>query len=609
MLASWRIASRTRTVGQASALSLRVRLRPTLVSLRALATTAETPTGEASATRSVDRKPIVFGNRGPSLQDFLLDAQLKKKAVDAVAAESVPYLEQPSPAIGAGSKYYVEVYGCQMNFNDTEVLVSVMDTAGYVRTHTLEEANVIFLVTCSIRDNAEKKIWQRLSSLKRLKTGKHRDRAPLVGVLGCMAERLKGQLLEKDKIVDVVCGPDAYRSVPHLLSMTQEEKRGVANVMLSADETYADIMPVRLDPNSVSAYISIMRGCNNMCAFCVVPFTRGNERSRPIDSIIAEVRALSEQGVKEITLLGQNVNSYRDTSPAALEMTSGIGDALSNSGFRTIYRRKEGGLRFAELLDKVSMVDPNIRIRFTSPHPKDFPLDLVQLIAERPNVCANLHLPAQSGSTDMLARMRRGYSREAYLELIDTIKKTIPNVSLSSDFITGFCDETEAEHQDTVSLMEQVQYDMAYMFAYSMREKTHAHRRMQDNVPEAVKLRRLSEIIDVFQRGARAKNAARVGQRELVLIDGVSKRDPSRLRGRTDGNHKVILENAAVLDKLSGADTKVPMRIGDYVEVVTTSATSSTFQGTPLARTDLATYYREYGPGSANTHTVSPTTM
>ncbi|KAI8055836.1 hypothetical protein BDF22DRAFT_741130 [Syncephalis plumigaleata] len=549
--------------------------------------------------------PLVFDNRGPSLHDFIRNSQLNSQTHSELAGtampETVPYLEPPSQIIGAGAKYYIEVYGCQMNFNDTEVLMAVMNKAGYQRTEQLEDANIVFLVTCSIRDNAEKKIWQRLKGLKHLKTGKNRDRPPVIGVLGVMyGERLKGELLEKEKLVDIVCGPDAYR-------MTQEMNRGIANVMLSADETYADIMPVRLDQNSKSAYISIMRGCNNMCAFCVVPFTRGTERSRSITSIMAEVQALSEQGVKEVTLLGQNVNSYRDTSEIALGMSTNSGNQLSNEGFRTIYRRKEGGLRFTELLDKVSQVNPNMRFRFTSPHPKDFPLDLLQLIAERPNICSSLHLPAQSGSTSMLSRMRRGYSREAYLSLIDTTRSIIPDVTLSSDFITGFCDETEEEHRDTVTLMEQVKFDVAYMFAYSMREKTHAHRRMKDNIPEDVKSRRLAEIISTFHEEAHKRNMARVGQkRELVLVDGPSKRDVNRLRGRTDGNHKVIFDQMAILDKLSDMPgTLVVPQPGDYVEVVTTSATSTSFQGVPLARTNLVKFNQELSMPSSSSSSSS----
>ncbi|KAI9598802.1 hypothetical protein BDF19DRAFT_419800 [Syncephalis fuscata] len=580
--------------------------RPRVYSV-ATNTTATTATATTNTT-SDRAKPLIFDNRGPSLQDFILNAQLKSNEATeletaAVSPEAIPYLEPPSQAIGAGSKYYIEIYGCQMNFNDTEVLIAVMNKAGYIRTEAIDEANVVFLVTCSIRDNAEKKIWQRLKALKHLKTVKNKNQPiltpPLVGVLGCMAERLKGELLEKEKLVDIVCGPDAYRTVPHLLSMTQEMHRGVANVMLSVDETYADIMPVRLDQNSKSAYISIMRGCNNMCAFCVVPFTRGTERSRSIDSIVAEVQALNDQGVKEVTLLGQNVNSYRDTSTMAMSITSNTGSQLSNEGFRTIYRRKEGGLRFTELLDKVSLINPNMRFRFTSPHPKDFPMDLLQLIAERPNICSSLHLPAQSGNTDMLLRMRRGYSREAYLELVNTARSIIPDVTLSSDFITGFCDETEQEHRDTVTLMEQVKFDTAYMFAYSMREKTHAHRRMKDNVPEPTKLQRLAEIIKVFHEEARKKNIARVGRRELVLIDGISKRDAHRLRGRTDGNHKVIFDQVAIPDKLSTIMTTTehtPLVVpqpGDYVEVVTTSATSTSFQGVAVARTNLVLFNQE----------------
>ncbi|KAI8321289.1 hypothetical protein GQ54DRAFT_240612, partial [Martensiomyces pterosporus] len=390
-------------------------------------------------------------------------------------------------------KYYVEVYGCQMNVNDTEILMAVLNKAGYQRTMSLEDADVIFLMTCAIREKAEDRIWNRLSYLKSLKTKSRPDRAPMVGVLGCMAERLKEKLLESDKLVDVVCGPDGYRSLPRLLSLRALSADGVANVMLSADETYADITPVRLDENKISVHLSIMRGCNNMCSFCIVPFTRGTERSRNIDSVVEEVRRLSEQGIREVTLLGQNVNSYRDTSESDAADTIGDGSGLSR-GFSTIYKRKEGGRRFAELLHRVAQVDPEMRIRFTSPHPKDFPDELLYVIRDNPNVCRNIHLPLQSGSTTCLQRMRRGYSREAFLDLVRHIREVIPDVTFSTDVIAGFCGETEAEHKDTVSMMELVGFDTAFMFAYSMREKTHAHRKFKDDVPQDVKGRRLEEI-------------------------------------------------------------------------------------------------------------------
>jgi MiaB/RimO family radical SAM methylthiotransferase len=424
-----------------------------------------------------------------------------------------------------------------------------------------------------------------------------------------MAERLKDKLLDSDKMVDLVCGPDAYRSIPHLLSISETTRQGVANVMLSADETYADIVPLRISPESFSAHLSIMRGCNNMCSFCVVPFTRGNERSRDVESILKEVRQLSEQGVKDLTLLGQNVNSFRDTSKDGVELSGGVGAELSNPGFNTIYKRKDGGMRFTELLDKVSLIDPEMRIRFTSPHPKDFPTALLHLMASRPNICSQIHMPAQSGSTAVLSKMRRGYSREAYFELVDNIRSIVPGVALSSDFITGFCGETEEDHKDTMDLMRRVEYEMAYMFMYSRREGTHAGRRLQDDVPEDVKLRRLQDIIGIFHKGAENRFRARVGlpAGECVLVEGRSRRDKSRWVGRADGGFKIVFDDDLVLPSIESSLTnnsggagsgvggekgKVQIKLGDYVQVVTTSATSTSFQGKAVARTSLTEFSR-----------------
>ncbi|CAO0799221.1 unnamed protein product [Mucor circinelloides] len=393
-----------------------------------------------------------------------------------------------------------------------------------------------------------------------------------------MAERLKTKLLEQDRLVDIVCGPDGYRSIPHLISLAEEEEytEGVANVMLSADETYADVMPMRLDTSNASGWVSIMRGCNNMCSFCIVPFTRGNERSRPIDSILDEVRYLNDQGVKEVTVLGQNVNSYRDESESKYFMSgNGVGSGLSNSGFNTIYKRKDGGRRFTELLDHVSLINPEMRIRFTSPHPKDFPTDLLHLIASRPNLCNSIHLPIQSGSNTVLERMRRGYTREAYLSLVEEMRKIIPDVWISSDFITGFCGETEAEHRDTVSLMEQVKYDTAFMFAYSMREKTHAHRRYKDDVADSDKARRLQEIVATFHAQASKKNQGLIGSRQLVLIDSDRPKTKNgietKVSGRTDGGHKVFVQEPQPGDS--------SLKKGDYVEVDIKHATSASLTG------------------------------
>lgn len=425
------------------------------------------------------------------------------------------------------------------------------------------------------------RIWERLKYLRHYKTKINVDRPPVVGVLGCMAERLKSKLLEEDRLVDIVCGPDGYRSIPHLISLAEDEyEGGVANVMLSADETYADVMPMRLDTDNVSGWVSIMRGCNNMCAFCIVPFTRGNERSRPIDSILDEVRYLSDQGVKEVTVLGQNVNSYRDTSESNYFMSSNnIGSDLSNPGFKTIYKRKEGGRRFTELLDKVSQIDPEMRIRFTSPHPKDFPTDLLHLIAERPNICNSIHLPIQSGSNSVLERMRRGYTREAYFDLVEQMRKIIPDVWISSDFITGFCGETEQEHRDTVDLMERVKYDMAFMFAYSMREKTHAHRKYVDDVEETIKNKRLQEIVSTFHRQASIKNQNLIGSTQLVLIDSDRPKTKygieTKSSGRTDGGHKVFVQS----DK--------PLKKGDYVQVKIQYATSASLTGSALGLSSI----------------------
>ncbi|KAF9182152.1 CDK5 regulatory subunit associated protein 1 [Haplosporangium sp. Z 767] len=589
--------------------------------VRTLATTTNTvpplpeskdgkPSAETTKTSSTKnkKKHLIFGNRGPSLQDFLNNSTIQgadsKTALAVESPEDIPYLSVKGRKLGAGAKYFVEVYGCQMNVNDTEILMAIMNGAGYTKADDQSEADIVFLVTCAIRENAESRIWNRLADLKRKRLGSLKEKAPLVGVLGCMAERLKDKLLDSDKMVDLVCGPDAYRSIPHLLSISETTRQGVANVMLSADETYADIVPVRIAPESFSAHLSIMRGCNNMCSFCVVPFTRGNERSRAVESILQEVRQLSDKGIKEVTLLGQNVNSYRDTSEDGVQLSAGVGAELSNSGFNTIYKRKDGGMRFTELLDRVSLIDPEMRIRFTSPHPKDFPTALLHLMASRPNICSQIHMPAQSGSTAVLSKMRRGYSREAYFELVDSIRSIVPGVALSSDFITGFCGETEADHEDTMDLMRRVEYEMAYMFMYSRREGTHAGRRLQDDVPEDVKLRRLQDIIQIFHKGAENRFRARIGQPagECVLVEGRSKRDKNRWVGRADGGFKVVFDDDLILPSIESSFNsstsmnstagRVPIQLGDYVQVMTISATSTSFQGKAMARTSLSEFSR-----------------
>jgi tRNA-2-methylthio-N6-dimethylallyladenosine synthase len=345
-----------------------------------------------------------------------------------------------------------------MNFADTEIVNSILMEQGHAPVSEPENADIIFINTCSIRDNAETKVWNRLKYFRSIK---RRQSDMTIGILGCMAERVREKFLEKEKLVDLVVGPDAYRDIPNLLDEVEDGRKAV-NVILSLEETYADITPVRTTGNGVLAYVSIMRGCDNMCSFCVVPFTRGRERSRSVSSILDEIRQLSDQGYKEVTLLGQNVNSYNDD-----------------------------GLRFSELMYRVSQVDPEMRIRFSTSHPKDFPDELLYVIAEQKNLCNYVHIPAQSGNSEVLRRMRRTSTRDEYLDLIGNIRRIIPGVGLSTDIIAGFCGETEEQHADTLSLMETVQFDLAYLFSYSERERTLAHRKFEDDVPEETKLRRL----------------------------------------------------------------------------------------------------------------------
>ncbi|NXK69781.1 CK5P1 protein, partial [Sylvietta virens] len=528
---------------------------------------------------------------GPDLRHFLRAAAARQPG----PSQELP----PEPGFPPGApKVYLETYGCQMNVNDTEIAWAILQKNGYARTKELDEADVVLLVTCSVREKAEQAIWNRLRHLKALKARRPQARAPLrVGILGCMAERLKEEILHREKLVDVVAGPDAYRDLPRLLAVAESGQQA-ANVLLSLDETYADILPVQTSAGGTTAFVSIMRGCDNMCSYCIVPFTRGRERSRPIASILQEVRMLSDQGVKEVTLLGQNVNSFRDLSEVQFESVAAPG--LSR-GFSTVYKAKPGGLRFSHLLDQVSRIDPEMRIRFTSPHPKDFPDEAIklsetssdhlpqvlQLIQERHNICKQLHLPAQSGSTRVLEAMRRGYTREAYLELVHHVRDSIPGVSLSSDFITGFCGETEEDHQQTVSLLREVRYNVGFLFAYSMRQKTRAHHRLQDDVPTAVKKRRLEQLIATFREEAARANAALVGQAQLVLVEGPSKRSASELCGRNDGNIKVIFPDTELED---AAECRAPGRAqpGDYVMVKVTSASSQTLRGVPLCRTTLS---------------------
>ncbi|CAG9767332.1 unnamed protein product [Ceutorhynchus assimilis] len=544
---------------------------------------------EAKDKFDKEMETIQFKNKllnGPNLKDFFKDNNLKMQ--DHLSDEEVvPYLIQPQ-LYGTKRKVYFDVYGCQMNVNDTEVVWAILKDKGYIKTNNIFEADVVLVVTCAIREGAEDKIWHRLKEIKSLKTKRKRSKPTLkVGILGCMAERLKEKVLETDQTVDIVVGPDAYRDLPRLLALTNNDQKSI-NVLLSLDETYADITPVRLNENAISAFVSIMRGCDNMCTYCIVPFTRGRERSRPVDSILKEVEHLSEQGVKEVTLLGQNVNSYRDISEK---------DTIDNitslaKGFKTVYKAKKGGLRFVDLLHRVSEINPEMRIRFTSPHPKDFPDEVIQIIQSQPNICKYLHMPAQSGNSAVLERMRRGYTREAYLELVARIRKQIPNVALSSDFICGFCGETEEEFEDTLSLMEEVKYNTAYLFAYSMREKTTAHRRFIDDVPQEIKAERIQRMVKVFRKNAQILNLSEIGNIHLVLIEGVSKRSESHLQGRNDNNIKVILPGSDQVPSKDGANFKF-LKPGDYVAVHINAANSQVLKGIPLYFTGLQDFYKE----------------
>ncbi len=431
-------------------------------------------------------------------------------------------------------KVYIESYGCQMNFSDSEIVAAVVKADGYSTTDSETDADVIFLNTCAIRENAEQKIHHRLQSLKPLK---RKNPKLVVGVLGCMAERMKQSLFEQEKIVDLIAGPDAYRSIPQLIELAESGQKA-ANVFLSLEETYADITPVRRE--GVSAFLSIMRGCDNMCSFCVVPFTRGRERSRPFQTILDEIKMLSDEGFREVTLLGQNVNSYYD---------------------------EHANINFAQLMYRASLVNENMRIRFTTSHPKDISEELVSVMAERPNLCKFIHLPVQSGSTRILELMNRNHTREDYLKKIEMIQSKLPDCSLSTDIITGFCTETEDDHKQTLSLLEQVRYDYAFTFIYSERPNTPAAKKLKDDVDDATKQRRLQEIIALTKRIAEERYAESVGKLYEILIEGDSKRSSEMWMGRADNNR------VAVFPK-TGKE-----KAGDFVKVRITSATAATLIG------------------------------
>lgn len=443
-------------------------------------------------------------------------------------------------------KLYLESYGCQMNFSDSEVVASILAQDGFETTRNMDEADVILLNTCSIRENAEQRVRNRLTEFK---IKKENNPDLVVGVLGCMAERLKKNLLEEEKLVDLVAGPDAYRDLPNLIEEVGTGQKAV-NVLLSRDETYADISPVRLDQGGIAAFVTIMRGCDNMCSFCVVPFTRGRERSRDPHTIIEECQDLFNRGYREVTLLGQNVDSYRWN--------------LSSKG--EVKNPEEPTTNFAQLMEMVALVSPLLRVRFSTSHPKDMTDDVLEIMAKYENICPYIHLPVQSGNTDVLYRMNRGYSREWYMERINAIHRIVPNCAISTDVITGFCGETEEEHQETLSLMDFVEYDFAYMFKYSERPKTLAERRFEDDVPEEVKGRRLNEIIEKQLSHSLKSNQKQIGTIQKVLIEGPSKRSEEHLCGRTGRNSMVVFP-------------KESYEKAQYVMVRIDSCTSATLMG------------------------------
>jgi len=454
-----------------------------------------------------------------------------------------------NPKNSNGKKLFLESYGCAMNFSDSEIVASILKDKGFSTTQDFFEADVIFVNTCAIREGAEQRVRQRLNEYKK---AKKTNPDLIVGVLGCMAERLKSKFLEEEKLVDIVVGPDAYRSLPELIETAETGQKAV-NVLLSKEETYADIAPVRLGSNGVSAFISITRGCDNMCSFCVVPFTRGRERSRDPKTIVQEAIDLFNQGYREVTLLGQNVDSYLWTG-GGLKKENPTQDELKNA------------TTFAQLLEKVALVSPDLRIRFSTSHPKDMTDNVLYTIAKYENICNYIHLPVQSGNSRILEMMNRGYTREWYLSRIESIRKIIPDCAISMDIITGFCSETEAEHQDTLSLMEQVKYDFGYMFAYSERPKTLAERKYKDDVPAEVKSRRLAEIVDLQLKHSAERTKQGLGKIHRVLVEGVSKKSKEQLFGRNSQSLVVVFP-------------KENYKPGDYVNVLAESCTGATLIG------------------------------
>jgi tRNA-2-methylthio-N6-dimethylallyladenosine synthase len=473
----------------------------------------------------------------------MIELQLADKTHDEARQGEALVID--APKMRDGRKLYIESYGCQMNFADSEIVASILLDQGFETTGNYQEADAIFINTCSIRENAEQRVRNRLSQFG---IEKRKNPKLIVGVLGCMAERLKSKFLEEEKLVDMVVGPDAYRDLPQLIEQVGEGQKAI-NVLLSREETYADISPVRLNGNGITAFISIMRGCDNMCSFCVVPFTRGRERSRDPESIIAEALDLHLRGYKEVTLLGQNVDSYK------WKGTEEPGEMAGTM------------VNFAQLLEKVAMISPELRVRFSTSHPKDITDEVLYTIQKHDNICNNIHLPVQSGNSRVLELMNRTYTREWYINRVDAIRRIIPGCAISTDVITGFCTETEEEHQDTLSMMDYVGYDFAFCFSYSERPGTMAARKLEDDVPEEVKKRRLKEILLKQQETSHRRLQESVGKKVRILVEGFSKKSDKDLCGRNDQNAMIVFP---------AVENVTP---GQYVNVVIERCTSATLLG------------------------------
>lgn len=481
------------------------------------------------------------------------------KVIDE-ARQGEATLVEAGPVIN-GKKLFLESYGCQMNFSDSEIVASILTGKGFETTKDFAGADVIFINTCAIRDNAEQRVRNRLQDFKKLK---RENPSLIVGVLGCMAERLKSKFLEEEQLVDIVAGPDSYRDLPQLIEKVESGQKAV-NVLLSREETYADISPVRLGSNGVSAFISIMRGCDNMCSFCVVPFTRGRERSRDPESILAEAKDLFDRGYREVTLLGQNVDSY-------LWWGGGQKKELDSDRVHKALNHllpdddQQCFTTFADLLEKVAMVNADLRVRFSTSNPRDMTDAVLHVMAKHENICKYIHLPVQSGNSRVLEKMNRGYTREQYIDRIESIRRILPDCGLSTDIISGFCSETEEEHQDTLSLMEWACYDFSYMFKYSERPGTAAEKKFDDDVPEEVKGRRLQEIVDLQQQLSARKTHAALDKTFKVLVEGTSKKSEEMLFGRNSQNTVVVFPKGG-------------LRPGDYVYVHVNRCTSTTLIG------------------------------